>query len=111
MRTKLKLLFIVAIMLLGLTTATIINISLNFRDYSINSATQKAKLTATIVKDGLTAHMVNGIMDKREYFLHQISVNNDEVKSLWLARSNNVIKQYGKGFNDETVRDEIDKKF
>ncbi len=110
MRTKLKLLFIVAIMLLGLTTATIINISLNFRDYSINSATQKAKLTATIVKDGLTAHMVNGIMDKREYFLHQISVNNDEVKSLWLARSNNVIKQYGKGFNDETVRDEIDKK-
>jgi diguanylate cyclase (GGDEF)-like protein len=109
MQTKSKLLFIVAIMLLGLTTATIINISLNFRDYSIKSAVEKSKMTATIVKDGLTAHMVNGIMDKREYFLHQISVNNDEVKSLWLARSENVIKQYGEGFNDETVRDEIDK--
>lgn len=110
MKTKAKLLFIVAIMLLALTTATIINISLNFRDYSIKSSVEKSEMTATIVKDGLTAHMVNGIMDKREYFLHQISTNNDEVKSLWLARGENVIKQYGKGFNDETVRDEIDKK-
>ncbi|WP_372998730.1 GGDEF domain-containing protein [Sulfurimonas sp.] len=110
MRTKLKLLFIVAIMLLGLTTATIINISLNFRDYSIKSAIDKSKMTATIVKDGLTAHMVNGIMDKREYFLNQISANNDAVKSLWLVRSENVIKQYGEGLNDETVRDAIDKK-
>ncbi|EDZ62357.1 diguanylate cyclase, GGDEF domain protein [Sulfurimonas gotlandica GD1] len=110
MRTKAKLLFIVAIMLLGLTTATIINISLNFRDYSIKSAIDKSKMTATIVKDGLTAHMVNGIMDKREYFLNQISANNEAVKSLWLVRSENVISQYGQGLNDETVRDEIDKK-
>ncbi|MDA3907960.1 MAG: GGDEF domain-containing protein [Sulfurimonas sp.] len=110
MQTKSKLLFIVAIMLRGRTTAPISIRSLNFRDYSIKSAVEKSKMTATIVKDGLTAHMVNGMMDKREYFLHQISVNNDEVKSLWLARSENVIKQYGEGFNDETVRDEIDKK-
>jgi len=110
MRTKSKLLFIVAIMLLGLTTATIINISLNFREYSIKSAIDKSKMTATIVKDGLTAHMVNGIMDKREYFLNQISANNESVKSLWLVRSENVIKQYGEGLNDETVRDAIDKK-
>ncbi|WP_415397849.1 GGDEF domain-containing protein [Sulfurimonas sp. CS5] len=110
MRTKLKLLFIVAIMLLGLTAATIINISLNFRDYSIESAIEKSKMTATIVKDGLTAHMVNGIMDKREYFLNQISANNKSVKSLWLVRSEHVIKQYGEGLNEETVRDAIDKK-
>ncbi|WP_373034700.1 GGDEF domain-containing protein [Sulfurimonas sp.] len=110
MQTKSKLLFIVAIMLLALTTATIINISLNFREYSIKGAEEKSKMTAAIVKDGLTAHMVNGMMDKREYFLHQISANNKEVKSLWLARSEHVIKQYGEGLNDETVRDEIDKK-
>ncbi|WP_294961259.1 GGDEF domain-containing protein [Sulfurimonas sp.] len=110
MKTKSKLIFIVTIMLLVLTTATIINVSLNFRDYSIKSAIEKSKMTATIVKDGLTAHMVNGIMDKREYFLNQISANNDAVKSLWLVRSENVIKQYGKGLNDETPRDDIDKK-
>ena len=109
MQTKSKLLFIVAIMLLGLGAATIVNVSLNFRDYSINSAIEKAKTTATIVKDGLTSHMVNGIMDKRQYFLDQIS-NNDEVKSLWIVRSNHVIKQYGPGFNNENIRDAIDKK-
>ncbi|WP_321777697.1 GGDEF domain-containing protein [Sulfurimonas sp.] len=108
MQTKSKLLLIVALMLLALTTATIINISLNFRDYSIKSAMEKSKLAATIVKDGLTAHMINGMMDNRSYFLNQIS-RGDVVKSLWLVRSENVIKQYGEGMNFETVRDAIDK--
>jgi two-component system cell cycle response regulator len=109
MQTKSKLLFIVTLMLLALGGATIINVSLNFRDYSIKSAIEKSTMTAAIVKDGLTAHMVNGIMDKRQYFLDQISNNNDEVKSLWLVRSQNVIKQYGEGLYSETVRDAIDK--
>lgn len=109
MQTKSKLLFIVTLMLLALGGATIINVSLNFRDYSIKSAIEKSTMTAAIVKDGLTAHMVNGIMDKRQYFLDQISNNNDEVKSLWLVRSENVIKQYGEGLYSETVRDAIDK--
>lgn len=108
MQTKLKLLTIVTLMLLGLAIATIINVSLNFRDYSINSALEKAKMAAGTVEDGLTSHMVNGIMDKREYFLEEIS-QNEGVKSLWLVRSDHVIKQYGEGFNSETVRDAIDK--
>nr|WP_275716140.1 hypothetical protein [Sulfurimonas sp. SAG-AH-194-L11] len=73
MQTKFKLLFIVTLMLLALGGAIIINVSLNFRDYSIKGAVEKATMTAVIVKDGLTAHMVNGIMDKRQYFLNQIS--------------------------------------
>jgi len=109
MQTKSKLLFIVTLMLLALGGATIINVSLNFRDYSIKNAQEKATMTAAIVKDGLTAHMVNGIMDKRQYFLDQISNNNDDVKALWLVRSEKVIKQFGRGLNSETVRDSIDK--
>ncbi|MEN8303966.1 MAG: GGDEF domain-containing protein [Campylobacterota bacterium] len=108
MQTKLRLLFTVTILLLTLGIATIINVSLNFREYSIDSAIEKSKMTARIVQDGLTAHMVNGIMDKRGFFLKEISTN-DEIKSLWIVRSENVIKQYGKGYNDETPRDEIDK--
>ena len=108
MQTKSKLLLLVALMLLALGMATAINISLNFRESSIDGAFNKSKMTANIVKDGLTAHMVNGIMDKREYFLNQIS-KNDEIKSLWISRGQNVIKQYGKGFNHETLRDAIDK--
>ncbi|MDY0117361.1 MAG: GGDEF domain-containing protein [Sulfurimonadaceae bacterium] len=109
MKTKQKLLLIVTIMLLGLTAATIVNISLNFREYSIKSAVDKSRLTANIVKDGLTAHMVNGTMDQRQYFLDQIS-QHDDVKSLWIIRSAHVIEQYGKGFNHETARDVIDQK-
>ncbi|UCN01103.1 GGDEF domain-containing protein [Sulfurimonas sp. SWIR-19] len=108
MQTKSKLLLFVALMLFGLGLATIVNVSLNFREYSIKDATQRATMAAAIVKDGLTAHMVNGIMDKRSYFLNQISSNNDKIKNLWIVRSDKVIKQYGKGFNSETVRDAID---
>ncbi len=110
MQTKSKLLFFVALMLLGLGIATTINVSLNFRDYSIKNAVQKATLAAVIVKDGLTAHMVNGIMEKRGYFLNQISTNNEKIKKLWIVRSSKVIKQYGKGFDSEAIRDAIDKK-
>lgn len=109
MQTKSKLLFIVTLMLLALAGATIINVSLNFRKYSIRDAEEKATMMAATIKDGLTAHMVNGIMDKRQYFLDQVSNNNDSVKSLWIVRSQKVIKQYGTGLYSETVRDAIDK--
>ena len=110
MQTKSKLLFIVTLMLLALAGATIINVSVNFRDYSIKDAEEKATMMAATIKDGLTAHMVNGIMDKRHYFLDQVSNNNESVKSLWIVRSDKVINQYGHGLYSETVRDTIDKK-
>ncbi|MDQ1245281.1 MAG: hypothetical protein QG565_1622 [Campylobacterota bacterium] len=108
MKTKSRLLLVVTTMLLGLTAATIVNISLNFREYSINSAVEKSQMAANIVKDGLTAHMVNGMMDKRQYFLDKIATSNN-IKSLWIARGENVIAQYGEGLYNETVRDAIDR--
>ncbi|WP_345980649.1 diguanylate cyclase [Sulfurimonas sp. HSL3-2] len=108
MNTKNKLLLMVTLMLAALATATIVNVGLNFREFAINAAVDKAKLTANIVKDGLTAHMVNGIMDKRKYFLDTITQNN-EIKKLWIARGQNVIDQYGKGYSYENARDDIDK--
>jgi len=107
MKTKSKLLLIVTAMLLTLATATIVNTSLNFRKYSIDNAMEKSIMTAKIVEDGLTAHMVSGTMDQRSYFLNKIS-NHDEIKSLWIVRSKAVIKQYGEGLHDETSRDKID---
>ncbi|MBU0633177.1 GGDEF domain-containing protein [bacterium] len=108
MSTKNQFLLIVTLMLAALATATIVNVGLNFREFAINAAVDKAKLTANIVKDGLTSHMVNGIMDKRKYFLDTITQNN-EVKKLWIARGENVIDQYGKGFSYENARDEMDR--
>lgn len=108
MQAKSKLLIAVAVMLLGLTVATLANILVNFRDYGIKSAVEKSYTIANIVRDGLTAHMVNGMMDKRQYFLDRIA-SNQEIRSLWIARSEHVTKQYGKGLSTETIRDEIDK--
>jgi diguanylate cyclase (GGDEF)-like protein len=108
MKPKTKLLFFVAIILLGLGLANLVNVLLNFRETSIDNAIEKSKMAAGIVQDGLTAHMVNGMMDQRRYFLDQIS-KNKEIKSLWIVRGENVVKQYGEGLVDETTQDDIDK--
>lgn len=109
MNANRKILFIVALMLIGLAVATITNVALNFRDYGYNNAIEKSKMTAEIVRDGLTAHMVNGIMDKREFFLSNIA-NIKDVQSLWIVRADKVIAQHGEGLENERPRDAIDKK-
>jgi len=107
MNTNRRILFIVALMLIGLAVATITNVALNFREYGYSNAIEKSKMTAEIVRDGLTAHMVNGIMDKRQFFLSNIA-NIKDVQSLWIVRSSNVIAQYGEGLQNEHPRDTID---
>ena len=108
MNANRKILFIVALMLIALAVATITNVALNFRDYGYNNAIEKSKMTAEIVRDGLTAHMVNGIMDKREFFLSNIA-NIKDVQSLWIVRSQTVIAQHGEGLDNERPRDAIDR--
>jgi len=64
MHTKFTLLLIVTLILLALAEATIINVSLNFVSRSIKGAVGKVTITAVVVKDGLTIHIVNDIMNK-----------------------------------------------
>jgi two-component system cell cycle response regulator len=109
MKTNHKILFIVALMLIGLAIATITNVALNFREYGYSDAIEKSQMTAEIVRDGLTAHMVNGVMDKRQFFLSNIS-NLKDVQSLWIVRSQNVMSQHGVGIPNERPRDAIDRK-
>ena len=109
MNTNKKLLLIVTIMLLVLMSAIVVNVALNFREYSYKSALDKANSTAEYVRDGLTAHMVNGIMDKREFFLNNIK-NHKDIKDFWIIRAPKVVSQFGPGFKNEGARDEIDKR-
>lgn len=109
MKTNQKILLIVAMMLIGLAIATITNVALNFREYGYSNAIEKSQMTAEIVRDGLTAHMVSDTMDKRQFFLANISHLKD-VKSLWVVRSDNVINQHGLGMGNERPRDTIDVK-
>jgi len=94
-------------MLLILMVAVVINVAIQFRNFSYERTLEKANTTAEFVRDGLTAHMVNGIMDKRDFFLDTIQ-NRKDIKQFWIIRGESVIKQFGKGFENEHPRDIID---
>jgi diguanylate cyclase (GGDEF)-like protein len=83
-------------------------VAINFRDYAYQNLEDKSKIIAEIVRDGLTAHMINGVMDKRSFFLQNIS-NSKDVESLWIVRSETVVQQFGEGYSSEHPRDDIDR--
>jgi len=107
MKTNLKFTLILVVMMTGLLIATLMNIGFNFRAHALNNAADKAKMTAIIVRDGLTAHMVNGMMEHRQYFLESISTAKN-VEKLWIVRAPVVNEQFGDGLVSEVIRDEID---
>ncbi len=105
-RKKITLILIGVFTLLSLVLMA--SILLNFREFGIKSAEEKAELTAEIVKSGLTSHMVNGVMDKRKYFLKKIE-NSKNMNGLWISRSRSIIEQFGDGIDNELPRDNIDR--
>jgi diguanylate cyclase (GGDEF)-like protein len=107
MNAKLKISVILISVFALMFILIVTNVAFSFKDASIKSATDKANLVSQLVKDGLTAHMVNGIMDKREYFIKQIE-NTQNIQSLKVFRAKSVIEQYGTGFNEHTKKDKID---
>ena len=86
----------------------IINITLNLREFGLNSAKSKANIVAQSVRNGLTAHMVNNMMKNRNFYIKQTKELNS-IDDIWIVRSDIVTKQYGKGI-EEFSRDDIDKK-
>ncbi len=81
----------------------------NVRDYIIKQEFKKAESMAQLVKTGLTAHMVDNTMDKRDFFLKGVQKHSGALK-LWIFRSKKVEELYGKGFANESIRDDTDKK-
>lgn len=108
MNAKQKTTLILTIVFIALFIAIISIFSLNLREVGFKSAEDKARVTGKIVKDGLTAHMVSGVMDNRDFFLQNIE-QTENVKNLWVVRAQSVIDQYGEGFNNEIARDDIDR--
>jgi diguanylate cyclase (GGDEF)-like protein len=106
MDTKRSIFTTIGIIMLVMFLAMIINITLNLRDFGFNSAKTKAQLVAESVRNGLTAHMVNGIMQNRDFYLNQTK-NLQNIDDIWIIRSKTVEKQYGAG--KEIARDDIDR--
>lgn len=107
MNNKKSIFTTIGIIMFVMFLAIIINITLNLRDFGFDSAKTKAQLIAQSVKNGLTAHMVNGIMDNRGFYIKQTK-NLDNIDDLWMVRSKTVEKQYGEG--KEIRKDDIDEK-
>lgn len=96
---------IVVMLIIGIILA--IFESYNFRKHGIDLAIDKAKSISEVVKHGLTAHMLNGMIDKRDIFLNSISKMKN-VENLWVIRGENVTRQYGNPRGLERPRDQID---
>lgn len=107
MKTKKSVISTIAVIMIVMFLAMIINITINLRDFGIDSAKTKAQLVAQSVKNGLTAHMVNGIMQNRDFYIEQTK-DLENIDDIWILRSDKVIQQYGAG--NEIIKDEIDKK-
>ena len=105
---KKRIMTIITSMLFTFAVVIVIIVAINFRDYSQKQAFNKAKITAELIRDGLTAHMTSGTMDQRSQFLQNVK-HSSSAQDIWILRSQKVIKQFGAGFNNEIVRDEIDK--
>ena len=109
MSTNRKLFLFIASLLLLFAISIMINTAINFRQYTYKNTIEKSEMIAEIVRDGLTAHMINKTMDKRAFFLRSIA-DLKNVENLWIVRAQSVIDQFGDGLSNEHPRDEIDKK-
>ncbi|MBK3331882.1 methyl-accepting chemotaxis protein [Persephonella atlantica] len=97
-------LFLILLIILVFTIS--IN-AFSFRSYGVHNAERAGKIIAQLVRDGLTAHMLTGTMDKRDYFLNQIK-KIEEVDQLWVVRGEPVVKQFGEGSKYEKPKDQLD---
>ena len=109
MRGNKKILTIISAMMLLFTVIIIMILTFNFRQFSQTREIEKAKAIASLVEDGLTAHMVSGTMSQRGLFLDNVKDSSGALK-LWVFRSDSVVKEFGKGLGNERPRDEIDEK-
>lgn len=108
MTTNKKVIFIVTIMLILLSLLTIINVALNLKDFGIKNSIEKSNSIAEAVRDGLTAHMINGAMNNKELFLDNMS-KHQNVKNLRVLRSKSVIEQFPTNENNSNTYNDMEK--
>jgi len=95
-------------MVVLLTSIIVVLVAIGSRQVGYDAVKKKAYLTADIVKNSLTSHMVNGNMAQRDVFLDSISQLKN-VQSLWLVRAKSVSEQFGNSnLANEKPKDEID---
>lgn len=94
---------IVAVMIIYIGVLILI-----FRFVGMESAQTRTKISADILRESLTSHMVGGSSEHQDSFLKQIE-QLDGIRSAWVVRSPKLVQQYGKGIYSQEVRDDIDR--
>ena len=95
-------------MVLLLTSIIVVLVAIGSRQIGYDGVKKKAYLTADIVKNSLTSHMVNGNMSQRDVFLDSIGQLKN-VQSLWLVRAKSVSEQFGNSnLANENPKDDVD---
>ena len=108
MKSNTKITLIIFSMVVLLTSIIVVLVAIGSRQIGYDGVKKKAYLTADIVKNSLTSHMVNGNMSQRDVFLDSISQLKN-VQSLWLVRAKSVSEQFGNSnLANEKPKDEID---
>lgn len=108
MKSNTKITLIIFSMVVLLTSIIVVLVAIGSRQIGYDAVKKKAYLTADIVKNSLTSHMVNGNMAQRDVFLDSISQLKN-VQSLWLVRAKSVSEQFGNSnLANEKPKDEID---
>src|SRR5574344_673634 len=108
MKSNTKITLIIFSMVIILTSIIVVLVAIGSRQVGYDAVKKKAYLTADIVKNSLTSHMVNGNMAQRDVFLDSISQLKN-VQSLWLVRAKSVSEQFGNSnLANEKPKDEID---
>ncbi|QNK84533.1 diguanylate cyclase [Arcobacter cryaerophilus gv. pseudocryaerophilus] len=108
MKSNTKITLIIFSMVLLLTSIIVVLVAIGSRQVGYDAVKKKAYLTADIVKNSLTSHMLNGNMAQRDVFLDSISQLKN-VQSLWLVRAKSVSEQFGNSnLANEKPKDEID---
>ncbi len=79
-----------------------------FRYMGLHSAQSKADLSARIVQESLTSHMITGSSDYQNDLVKQIGAL-EGMKRVWIVRSEPIIRQYGQGLHPQEPLDDIDR--
>ena len=108
MKSNTKITLIIFSMVVLLTSIIVVLVAIGSRQIGYDGVKKKAYLTADIVKNSLTSHMVNGNMSQRDVFLDSISQLKN-VQSLWLVRAKSVSEQFGNSnLANENPKDDVD---
>jgi len=109
MQTNKKVLVIVFSILSLLSIAIISNVWVHFINFGNKTTIDKANSIAESVRDGLTAHMVHGVIKEKSMFLRNM-IKHQNVKTLRVIRSKKNMEQ----FQDTKIKyasyDKIEKK-